>query len=88
MTVVSDSRHQSTLDAVYVYVMPRSEFPIVPEVDPAWLGVYWPPQAPSAHDPDQADERMLEGLLGRSPTVHAYTCDPRIINPFIDKGPT
>ena len=30
MTVVSDSHYQSTLDAVYVYVVPWSEFPIVP----------------------------------------------------------
>ena len=28
MTVVSDSHHQSTLDAVYVDVVPWSEFPI------------------------------------------------------------
>ena len=27
---VSDSRYQSTLDAVYVYVVPWSEFTIVP----------------------------------------------------------
>ena len=30
MTVVSDSHYQFTLDAVYVYVVPWSEFPIVP----------------------------------------------------------
>jgi len=30
MTVVSDSQYQSTLDAVYVYVVPWSEFPMVP----------------------------------------------------------
>ena len=30
MTVVSDFRFQSTLEAVYVYVVPWSEFPIVP----------------------------------------------------------
>ena len=30
MTVVSESHHQSTLDAVYVCVVPWSEFPIVP----------------------------------------------------------
>ena len=30
MTVVSDSHYQSTLDAVYVYVVSWSEFPIVP----------------------------------------------------------
>jgi len=30
MTVVSDSHYQSTLDAVHVYVVPWSEFPIVP----------------------------------------------------------
>ena len=30
MTVVSDSHYQSTVDAVYVYVVPWSEFPIVP----------------------------------------------------------
>ena len=29
VTVVSESHYQSTLDAVYVYVMPWSEFPIV-----------------------------------------------------------
>jgi hypothetical protein len=29
-TVVSDSHYQSTLDAVYVYVVPWSQFPIVP----------------------------------------------------------
>ena len=29
MTVVSDSHYQSTLDAVYEYVVPWSEFPIV-----------------------------------------------------------
>jgi len=30
VTVVSDSHYQSTLDVVYVYVVPWSEFPIVP----------------------------------------------------------
>ena len=30
MAVVSDSHHQSTLDAVYVCVGPWSEFPVVP----------------------------------------------------------
>jgi len=30
VAVVSDSRYLSTLDAVYVYVVPWSEFPIVP----------------------------------------------------------
>ena len=30
MTVVSDSHYQSTLDAVYVYEVPWSEFPIIP----------------------------------------------------------
>ena len=30
MTVVSDSHHQSTLDVVYVYGVPWSEFSIVP----------------------------------------------------------
>ena len=29
-THISDSHYQSTLDAVYVYVVPWSEFPIVP----------------------------------------------------------
>ena len=30
MTDISDSHYQSTLDAVYVYVVPWSEFPFVP----------------------------------------------------------
>ena len=30
MTIVSDSHYQSSLDAVYVYVVSWSEFPIVP----------------------------------------------------------
>ena len=32
MTVVSDSHYQSTLDTVNVYVVPWSEFPIVPSL--------------------------------------------------------
>ena len=40
MTVVSDSHYQSTFDAVYVYVVPRSEFPIVPSYPHPQIVVY------------------------------------------------
>ena len=36
---VSDSHYQSTLDAVYVYVVPWSEFPIVPSKAPSSDGM-------------------------------------------------
>jgi len=67
MTVVSASPYQTTLDAVYVCVVPWSEFPIVPS-DPhicsAMVGVPHRPLLPSLPTSSGADGSRQNRLKG------------------------
>ena len=72
MTVASDSHYQSTLDAVCVYVVPRSEFPVAASclhVCSAVVGVPHRPLLPFLPQQTRSGVRTRSGVLDRSTAV-------------------
>jgi len=61
MTVVFDPHYQSTFDAIYVYVVPWSDFPTVPSYP------HYPNHPPPHRVPsEKATTKKIQGLVSES----------------------